>query len=156
MVQASVYFTYKKHSKQESLSVVQSTHRPLKTERRLPLKHPLQALLLADDHQMRMRTLSGKKKISIREGDRDYRVGLIMIVDHLNPFVVQADVVEVRKCKLSEVTEEEYLADGFTDQEDLFKGMQTYYPHLTPDSIVTIIKWENVRGFLVDILDELL
>lgn len=114
------------------------------------MKPALQALLLANDPQMRINTLTGVKKISIREGDRDYREGPMMIVDHVVPFVVQVKVTNVRKCKLSEVTEEEYLADNFKDQDDLLAGMKTYYPNLTWDSIVTIIRWDNVEGFFVE------
>ena len=118
------------------------------------MKPALQSLLLANDEAMRANTLLGIKKISIREGDRDYREGPMMIVDHIVPFVVQVTVTNVRKCKLSEVTEEEYFADNFKDKDDLLSGMKIYYPNLNWDSIVTILRWENVCGQMVDDFDD--
>jgi hypothetical protein len=44
----------------------------------------------------------------------------------------------------------EYLADGFESQEDLFKGLQKYYPNITMDSPVTVIKWDNVQGYWIE------
>jgi hypothetical protein len=48
------------------------------------------------------------------------------------------------------VTEEEYRADGFTSREDLLSGMKKYYPNLTLESPITVIRWENARGWWVD------
>lgn len=114
-------------------------------------KSPLQALLVAPDYLMRKNILSGKKKISIREGHRDYQVGKpVMLCCHIVPWVVMADVISVRHCTLGEVTEEEYRDDGFETQEELLVGLQQFYPDMTPDSPVTVICWENVRGFLAE------
>lgn len=114
------------------------------------MKHPLQALLLDNNNVMVENTLASVKQISIREGDRDYRIGQLILCNPDNNFCVMADIVEVRKCKLSEVTQEEWEADGFVSQEDLLTGMRIFYPDITLESTVTIIRWENVRGFLVD------
>ena len=45
---------------------------------------------------------------------------------------------------------EEYNADGFGTQEDLLNGMHKYYPKIDYASPVTVIKWDNIRGKLVD------
>lgn len=114
------------------------------------MKNPMYALLIAPDHEMRRSILYGGKTITIREGHRDYRPGPVMLCCHLVPWAVMADITNVRHCTLREVTEEEYQDDGFHTQDDLLKGLQRFYPNMTLDSPVTVIRWQNARGFLVD------
>jgi len=115
------------------------------------VKQPLYALLVAPIEEMIVAVLDGTKTITVREGHRDYRPGLpVMLCCHLEGWAVQADIVNVRHCALKEVTEEEWADDGFTSQEDLLTGLQRFYPCLTMDSPVTVIRWKNVRGLLVD------
>lgn len=114
------------------------------------MNQPLVALLIAPDKNMRRNIETGKKKISIRLNYRDYRVGqTIMLCCHLVPWVVQADITEVRHCTLKEVTEVEYQGDGFSCIAGMIKGLRTFYPNVGLDSPVTVIKWGHVRGKLV-------
>jgi hypothetical protein len=113
------------------------------------LKHPLQAILIAPDDEMRTNILSGKKEITIREGHRDYRNGLAMICCHLEPWAVQVDIETVVHCRLRDLGPNEYRADGFVSREDMLDGMRQYYPHLDWDSPVTVIQWTSARGKLV-------
>ena len=46
-------------------------------------------------------------------------------------------------CQLNEITEEEWLHDGFTSQKDLFEGMKAYYPEITPESLVSYYKFKK-------------
>lgn len=108
------------------------------------------ALLIAPDHRMRTDIIYDWKAITIREGHRDYRPGPVMLCCHLAPWAVMADITDVRHCALREVTQEEYEDDGFHSQDDLLQGMQRFYPNMTLDSPVTVIRWEKARGFLVD------
>jgi len=117
---------------------------------KVALKPPLQALLVAPDWIMRKKILTGEKRITIREGHRDYRLGQVMISCHLMPFAVMAEIIEVRHCKLKEVTKEEWKNDGFTSQEDLLEGLRKFYPSINLDSPVTVIKWGKISGFLAD------
>ena len=115
------------------------------------MKLALQALLIAPDHQMRTDILFGTKTITIREGYRDYHEGRpVMICCHIVPWAVLATITSVRYCTLNEVTEEENRADGFESREDMLGGMQKYYPDMTLDSEVTVIRWKDVTGFLSD------
>lgn len=114
------------------------------------MKQPMSALLIAPDHMMRTSVVYGRKTITIREDHRDYRPGPVMLCCHLVPWAVMADITDVRHCTLREVTHEEYEDDGFHSQDDLLQGMQRFYPNMTPDSPVTVIRWEKTRGFLVD------
>lgn len=110
----------------------------------------LQAILVADDSQMRQDILSGKKKITIRKGRRDYHKGPVMLCCHLEPFAVMADIVSVRQDPLNEVGLQEAQDDGFQDLDDLYAGLKKYYPNLSKDDIVTVVRWDNLRGKLVE------
>lgn len=103
-------------------------------------------MLIDNDPHMRLNVLTQKKQISIREGHRDYRNGPMMICDQVEPFAVMVDVVLVKHITLGEVSEEEWLADGFTSQEDMLDGMRKFYPNIDLSSPVTVLFWNNVRG----------
>ena len=118
------------------------------------VRKPLYALLVSPDQNMRDNIVSGKKKITIREGYRDYKSGPVMLCCHLDPWVVMADITSVKYCNVSEVTTEELKADGFTSKRNLLEGLRNFYPSLNWDSPVTVIRWDNVRGALIDAEDE--
>lgn len=114
------------------------------------MKQPLQALLIAPDETMRANILTGLKRITIREGHRDYREGPTMVCCHLEPWAVQVYITKVSHRTLAEVSEAEWEADGFRSQENMLDEMRQYYPTMTLDSPVTVIRWENAQGKLVD------
>lgn len=114
-------------------------------------KLPLPALLFAPDDETWDQLFSGRKEITLREGYRDYKVDKpVILCCHILGYAVMADVTSVRYCLLKEVTEDEYLADGFSSFKDMLEQMKQYYPDLTENSPMTVVVWENVRGFLVD------
>jgi len=115
----------------------------------LSLKHPLQALLIADEYKEDV--IIGKKKISIREGLRNYIAGQpLMICDSETSFCVKTDLKKVRHCKAEAVTEQEYRADNYSSSEEMLKDLQRFYPNFTSESYVTILSWDNVSGYLVN------
>lgn len=114
------------------------------------MKQPFYALFVSPNIKERVDILRGKRKITIREGHRDYRLDLVMICCHLEPWAVMADITDVRHCILGEVTEEEYKADGFNTRDELLNELRRYYPDIDLNSPVTVIRWDNVRGWLVD------
>lgn len=114
------------------------------------MRHPLQALLIAPEPLMRQAIEEDRKRITLREGHRDYRPGPVMLCCQIEPWCVMADIVEVRHCKLKQVTREEWEADGFDSQEQMLREMRRFYPNLNWGSPVTVVRWENVRGKLVD------
>ena len=117
------------------------------------MKNPLYALLVAPDDQMRLAIVRKDKKISIREGHRDYQIGPVMLCCHLEPWAVMADITNVRHCTLKEVTKKEYVADEVNNRQKLLELMKKFYPHMTIDSPVTVIRWDNARGKLVEYQD---
>ncbi|MFC1638744.1 ASCH domain-containing protein [Patescibacteria group bacterium] len=115
------------------------------------MKQPLYALLIAPDFRMRSDILCGRKAITIRAGHRDYRVGLpVMLCCHEVPWCVMADIAEVKHCRLRDVTSAELQDDGFIDHDDALAGLKRFYPQMTLDSDVTVVRWENLRGALKD------
>jgi hypothetical protein len=118
------------------------------------VKQALQALLISPDRGMRIAILEGRKTITIREGHRDYKPGHVVLCCQIEPWAVMADITDVKHCTLAEVTEEEMRADSFEDRADMIEGMRVYYPSLNWDSPITVIRWQNVQGFLVDNKDK--
>lgn len=114
------------------------------------LKQALQALLIAPDKEMRRRVETGEKEITIREGDREYLEGPVMLCCHIEPWVVMADIVNVSYYRLGEIPMEMLLADGYHSVAEALSDLKQYYPDITVGSKMTIIEWKNVRGFLVD------
>jgi hypothetical protein len=113
------------------------------------LKHPLQALLITrDSHED---VIAERKKISIREGHRDYREGLPFVLCCPDTsFCVKADLISVRHCLASQVNEKEWKDDGYSSLSEMISDLRKYYPYLTTKSPVTVLRWNNVRGYLVN------
>ena len=115
------------------------------------LKRPLVALLLSPDQTMWEDAATGRKKITIREGHRDYIPGeKVMLCCEIRSDAMAADITSVRHCTVGEVTPEEYHADKYASPEHMLSDLGQYYPNLTMDSPVTVIRWDNVRGTLVN------
>lgn len=109
------------------------------------MKQALQALLIADNPLVRMSIMLGDKKITIREGHRDYKLGPVMICCHLAPWTVLTTIEEVRLTTLAEITQEELEADGYTDHQNMLDDLKShYYPNLTMDSPMTVIRWGDL------------
>ena len=109
----------------------------------------MQAILIANDSLMREKIVTGDKKITIRRGKRDYKIGPVMLCCHLEPFAILADITEVRQTTLREVKVNELQDDGFTNHVDLLQGLREYYPNMSLSDNVTVVRWENPRGKLV-------
>jgi hypothetical protein len=113
------------------------------------MKQPLQALLMPPEYQEI--TLNGSKKISIREGFRSFQKDKPLIICWpKNSFCVEADCTDVRYAKAKEITPEELKADFYSNSEEMLRAMIGFYPKFSLESEVTIVRWDNVRGKLVD------
>jgi hypothetical protein len=115
------------------------------------LKPPLYALLLAAEKPMWHAACAGLKQISIRTGHRDYQANRPMILATPDwNWTAMVDITSVRHCLAIELTENEIKADGFRDLPDMLKQMKRFYPEITESSEVTVIRWDNIRGKLVE------
>ena len=106
------------------------------------MKRALQAILIQGE-EMKFDVLANRKKITIREGARDYTNGPVLIGCPDLDWATMRNIVDVRYCRLIDVTEEEYQADGFETKSDMLMGMSKYYPNINWDSEVTVIKWQE-------------
>jgi len=114
-------------------------------------KRPLTALLIAPDYLMRDNIMYGSKAITIREGIRDYKPGEpVMLCCHLVPWCVQATIESVEHMQVKDVPDEACRDDGFENNAAMLAGMKRFYPNLTGESAVTVIRWKDVKGALVD------
>lgn len=114
------------------------------------LKQPLYALLISPDDEKRQAILHGRIKATIREGWRDYQPGPVMLCCHIEPWAVMADIVVVRHCAVWGITKDEILASGFETRAELIKKLKEFCLGIKSYSPVTIIKWDRVRGYLVN------
>ncbi len=116
------------------------------------MKAPLQAIEIAPDPQIRLDIILGKKKITIREGHRDYREGPVMLCTHIFPWAVKTTITSVRHTTVAEVTEDEFWADGYGTRMEMLKDLKKFYPSLSMKSAVTVICWGDIQeGFYTDI-----
>lgn len=116
------------------------------------MKPLLQSLQISGGSEERLRILTSQQTVDIRLHKRKGIVakGELLLFDHHTPFIAMVDIVYFRYCRLGDVTSEEYQADGYNTQEELLADLQRYYPTVTLDSVVTVIKYANVRGYWVD------
>jgi len=86
---------------------------------------------------------SGVKSQTIREGARVITVGEPVEFTDPNGKALdhQRMVTGARITSLKYVTESEARLDGFQDCENLYQGLKQFYPDITPDSVVTVIRF---------------
>lgn len=106
------------------------------------MKRPLQAILIAGESQ-RDEVLANKKSITIRTGHRDYKQGTVILCCHLINWATMRNITDVRMTTLQNVTEQEWLDDGFESQSEMVTELRKYYPDITLDSDVTVVRWNN-------------
>ncbi len=111
------------------------------------MQNPLYAILVSPDQSVRDKILEGTKTITIRLGHRDYRPGPVMLCCNVKVWAVMADIKTVRHCLLREVTQQEWVDDGFpaADPQAWLEGMRQYYPDIEWGSPVTVVRWGNVQ-----------
>jgi len=114
------------------------------------MKNLLCAILISPDPESRRKILSGEKTCTIRKGTRNYKSGTAMLCCHVEPWAVMADITGICFCNLSNVAEKDFKSTGFDSQEEMLEGMRKFYPDINSESDVTVVRWENVRGKLVD------
>jgi hypothetical protein len=105
------------------------------------MKRVLQAILVAGEEQ-RDAVFDGRKRITVREGHRDYITGPVLIGCHILGWATMRNIIKVTHKLLKEVTEAECKADGFVNMADMLHGLREYYPTISPDSEVTVIEWD--------------
>jgi len=105
------------------------------------MKRAMQALLIAGERQ-KEEVLSGKKKITIRKDHRDYSTGSVLIGCHILNWATLKTITGIRFTTVGELTPEELQDNGLLDDLDALEVLREYYPDLTLESKVTVIRWK--------------
>lgn len=117
---------------------------------------PLVALLMADSFYEPI--INGDKKITIREGIRDYKPGQRVVLCYCPTiqreevldigvqygWAVMARITEVSISALRNADIQDLKDDGMESVEDAVNCLQDFYPDITEDSPVTVIRWELI------------
>ena len=107
-------------------------------------KKPLQAILIAGERQKNL-VEQKQKKITIREGLRDYELGIAILCCHILNWATKVEITSVTHTKFSEVSLDDLELDGFNNHEEGLESLKRYYPNFNLNSEVTIIKWEYLE-----------
>jgi len=109
------------------------------------IKKPIQCLLLSES--LIDLAMNGEKRITIKEGHRDFRPGKVILACPDVNWCKEMQIFGVRHTTLNEVTAKEYTEDGFISRTDMFEGIKAFYPDLDLTSPVTVIllkeSWEE-------------
>ena len=99
-----------------------------------------------DDVYVR-KILEGKKVTTIRKGIRDFKVGEKILITSQDRIYAEAEITEIRRLKVSDLTDEDALKDGFSSKEELLKALKKYYSSIRPSDTVTIIGFKILKKF---------
>lgn len=85
---------------------------------------------------------SGRKKITFRAGRRRFRPGEIVEGRCAEGITLLLRITGCETKPLGEVTEEEAKADLFESREVVLEGMRKFYPAMTWDTEISLIRFE--------------
>jgi len=88
--------------------------------------------------------LEGVKKATIRLGIVVPKYDEIIIHGGGRP-IAKARITEVIHKKVSELTDSDAALDGFSGREELIEALKKVYGRVSPDDVVTIIKFEVIQ-----------
>lgn len=103
------------------------------------MKPPMNAIVM--DPRFHRDIEQMKKRVTIRSGHCAYRPGKTVLVCPIEGWCVLCKVVSVQHTFLKFVASEDYKDDGFASYVDMHNGMQEFYPDISHESPVTIIRW---------------
>jgi hypothetical protein len=114
------------------------------------MKRPVVGLLIQGSDALNA-VARGRKTITIREGHRDYQTGdrLMLGCPWLN-WMLFAEVAYVRHSLAAKVLPEDLADAGYSSHEHMVEDLRRFYPNLTLESPVTVVRWTNVQGKLVN------
>lgn len=106
----------------------------------MSIKRALQALLFAGEQSM-ADVILGNKSVTIREGHRDYTEGPVMLGCHILNWCRLGEIIEVVHTKVKDVHLIDIVNDGCNNTNELLEKLRKYYPHMTMDSDVTVVRF---------------
>ncbi|RLF80795.1 ASCH domain-containing protein [Thermococci archaeon] len=89
--------------------------------------------------------LSGKKRATIRVGKVNLKPGDEVLI-HSGGYVIgKAKIRKVEKKRVSELTEEDAIMDGFKNKEELLDALKEHYKNIKSDTEVTVVEFEFTK-----------
>jgi hypothetical protein len=85
---------------------------------------------------------TGSKRITFRAGRRRFQVGEVVDGRCAEGVVIPLRITDCRWKPLREVTEEEARDDLFEGREAVLEGMRRFYPEMTWDTDISLIRFE--------------
>ena len=105
------------------------------------MKKPLQAILMASDfHDM---CELGAKLITIREGHRSYDLGTAVLCCHIANWCMMVEITSVCHTTIENLTCGDLADDGFVSATHALSELGRFYPSISLDSPVTVIRWRS-------------
>ena len=113
---------------------------------------PMFALLIPRDEKLRQDIVSGKVTAIIVKDYRGYVPDHeLMLCCNLELWSVLVDVVEVSCMRFYGISQRNIQPAGYNTREEMMRRLKELDSSVDePSSPFTIIRWENVRGRLVD------
>lgn len=110
-----------------------------------PVRYNLGKILRFKAKYLRQLLFEGKKT-TIRKGIVTPKTPAVYLESD-GKIYGEATIKGVRFTKLSELTDEDALRDGFESRKELVKALQEIYPELSEDDWVTIISFSDVTRY---------
>lgn len=102
----------------------------------------MQKLLLAEDV---FDGLEKGKRTTIRQGRRHIELGGLLFESTEVKRHKVVSVISVHYCRLANVYIGDLTNDGFKDHNDMWEQMKRFYPDITFDTEVTVIKFAHPK-----------
>jgi hypothetical protein len=106
----------------------------------IEIKKVLQAIEV--DPEWHEKVENNEKRVTIREGARDYVNGKVILYWTPISWCLTKEIISVEHIILKDISNETAQEDGFTNQTDLKEKLTKYYPKISNDSIVSVIRWK--------------
>jgi hypothetical protein len=85
---------------------------------------------------------TGRKRMTFRAGRRRFRPGEIVEGECAEGITMLLRITGCETKRLREVTEEEAKADLFEGREAILEGMRRFYPEMTWETEISLIRFE--------------
>ena len=89
--------------------------------------------------------INGRKKTTIRKGIRSYPVGRLVELTANGERFAFAKIKKVVVKRVSELTDEDAIVDGFQSRKDLIRALKRIYGDIDEKEFVTIVHFELVE-----------
>ena len=89
--------------------------------------------------------LSGKKRATIRVGKVNLKPGDEVLIHSEGYVIGKAKIRKVEKKRVSELTDEDAIMDGFKNKEELLDALKEHYKNIKSDTEVTVVEFEFTK-----------